>query len=218
VGDLLATVLAVPGVRDAQVRTSADGDRTLRLDLIEGADGVAVAAEVSRVLDERLGLMIDPAVVAATEGGAETSVGIEAAPVDAPSRRVLMNRLQVVTGGLDVSVEVGLSAADEKVVGTAVGPAVESAILRAVATATLGAVDALIDGRGRCGLDQAEVTEIGSDRLAVAVVTLLTPGRVDRLAGAAVVRGDARQAMVRAVLGALNRRLDVLLPDVTASE
>ena len=48
----------------------------------------------------------------------------------------------------------------------------------------------------------AEVAEIGSDRVAVAVVTLLTPGQVDRLAGAVLVRGDARQAMVRAVLRA----------------
>ena len=39
VSALLAAVRAVPGVRDAQVRTSADGDRTLRLDLADGADG-----------------------------------------------------------------------------------------------------------------------------------------------------------------------------------
>ena len=211
VSALLAAVRAVPGVRDAQVRTSADGDRTLRLDLADGADGVTVATLVSQVLDERLGVVVDPTrsfmVEDATTGEQEFR-----APVDAPRRRVLMERLQVVTGGLDASVEVSLTTATTKVVGSATGPAVEAAVLRTVASAALNAVDALIEGRGRCGLDQAEVAEIGSDRVAVAVVTLLTPGRVDRLAGAVLVRGDARQAMVRAVLAALNRRLEALVP------
>ena len=211
VSALLAAVRAVPGVRDAQVRTSADGDRTLRLDLADGADGLTVAALVSQVLDERLGVVVDPTRSFMVE---DASAGEDyRAPVDAPRRRVLMERLQVVTGGLDASVDVGLTSAESKVVGTATGPAVEAAVLRTVATATLNAVDALIEGRGRCGLDQAEVTEIGSDRVAVAVVTLLTPGRVDRLVGAALVRGDARQAMARAVLAALNRQLESLLPE-----
>jgi hypothetical protein len=172
---------------------------------------------VSRELDERLGVVIDPARSYLVEEA--TAERPFAAPVDAPRRRVLMERLQVVTGGLDARVDVALAAMDRKVVGTATGPAVEAAVLRTVATAALNAVDTLIEGRGRCGLDQAEVAEIGSDRVAVAVVTLLTPGRVDRLAGAVLVRGDARQAMVRAVLAALNRRLEALLPaaDVAGS-
>lgn len=216
VSALLAAVRAVPGVRDAQVRTSADGDRTLRLDLADGADGVTVAALVSQVLDERLGVVVDPTRSYMVE---DASADEEfRAPVDAPRRRVLMERLQVVTGGLDASVDVGLASAEQKVVGTATGPAVEAAVLRTVATATLNAVDALIAGRGRCGLDQAEVAEIGSDRVALAVVTLLTPGRVDRLAGAVLIRGDARQAMVRAVLAALNRRLEALLPPRTEDD
>ncbi len=211
VSALLAAVRAVPGVRDAQVRTSADGDRTLRLDLADGADGVTVATLVSQVLDERLGVVVDPSRSFMVEDATSDEQQFQA-PVNAPRRRVLMERLQVVTGGLDASVEVSLASAAKKVVGSATGPAVEAAVLRTVASAALNAVDALIEGRGRCGLDQAEVAEIGSDRVAVAVVTLLTPGQVDRLAGAVLVRGDARQAMVRAVLAALNRRLEALVP------
>ena len=59
------------------------------------------------------------------------------APVNAPRRRVLMERLQVVTGGLDASVEVSLTSATTKVVGSATGPAVEAAVLRTVASAAL---------------------------------------------------------------------------------
>jgi hypothetical protein len=208
VAALLAAVQAVTGVAGAQVRTSADGDRTLRLDLAEGADARAVAAEVAKVLDERLGLVTGPATLVADPG--DTGLAV---PLDAPARRVLVGRVQVVTGGLDATAEVALHAGDQTATGTATGPAVEAAVLRTVATATLRAVDELLAGQARCGLDSAELATVGSDRFAVAVVTLLTTGYADRLPGIALVRGDARQAMARAVLGSLNRRLDGFFSD-----
>ncbi len=208
---LLGTVRTVPGVRDAEVRIMADGDRTLLLSLVDGADQTVVASSVARILDERLGVTVDPtSSVLVEDGGAEDA---PPPPVDGPRRRVHLERLQVASGGLDVRVDVVLATPRTRVVGTATGPAVERAVLRTVASAALNAVDALLDGRGRCGLDQADLAEVGSDKVAIAVVTLLTPDRVDRLAGSALVRGDARQAMVRAVLAALNRRFDTLVPD-----
>jgi hypothetical protein len=211
VAALLAAVRAVPGVSDAQVRTSADGDRTLRLDLVEGADPATVAAEVSAVLEDRLGLLADPSrVVTGSDGGAgsDRMVGAISVPIGAPPRSVLAGRVQVTTSGLDATAQVTLRAGERDVTGIATGPAVEDAILRTVATATLQAVDQLLDGRARCGLDSAVVTEAGADRIAVTVVTLLTEAGSNRIAGAALIRGDARQAMARAVLGSLNRRLD----------
>ena len=232
---LLAAVREVPGVRDAVLRTAAEGDRTLRLDLLDGADPDAVAEQVARLLDERLGLTaelmpdrhspLDTHTSPDAQTPFDAQTPLEQTPLDqhaladqaavrsAPARRVLLQRLQVVVGGLDATVEVGLAAGASVASGHAVAPAVESAVLRAVATATLAAIDRLVPARGRCGLDSAEVVEIGRDRIAVVVVTLVTQGRVDRLAGAAVVRGDARQAIARAVLGALNRRLDALISD-----
>jgi hypothetical protein len=204
---VLAAVLALPGVRDAQIRTAADGDRTLRLDLAEGADEAEVAERVTAVLRERLGVAAGPIPPAPIP---EASVELV---LDAPPRAVLLERVKVVTGGLDVSVEVAMRAGEVRALGHAQAPAVEGAVLRAVATATLAAVDELAAGRVRCGLDQAELVAMGVDTLAVAVVTLASRGRVDRLAGAAMVRGDARQAVARAVMGALNRRLDALISD-----
>ena len=49
---LLNAVRAVAGVRHAELRTAAGGDRTLHLDLIDGADEAAVAWSVTRILDE----------------------------------------------------------------------------------------------------------------------------------------------------------------------
>ena len=51
----------------------------------------------------------------------------------------------------------------------------------------------------------------GTTEVAVVVVQLVCEGWVEQLAGCAVVAGDPRQAVVRATLGAVNRRLEALL-------
>jgi hypothetical protein len=53
---------------------------------------------------------------------------------------------------------------------------------------------------------------MGSCEVAVTVLLLAHGGWVEELSGAAVVNGDQRQAVVRATLAAVNRRLEALLP------
>jgi hypothetical protein len=62
------------------------------------------------------------------------------------------------------------------------------------------------------------VIDAGADRIALTVVTLLGEAGSDRIAGAALIRGDARQAMARAVLGSLNRRLDGFFSGAASAE
>jgi hypothetical protein len=53
---------------------------------------------------------------------------------------------------------------------------------------------------------------MGSCEVAVVVLLLAHGGWVEELSGSAVVNGDQRQAVVRATLAAVNRRLEALLP------
>jgi hypothetical protein len=53
---------------------------------------------------------------------------------------------------------------------------------------------------------------MGGCEVAVVVVLLVCDGWVEQLAGSALVSGDPRQAVVRATLAAVNRRLTALLP------
>ena len=48
------------------------------------------------------------------------------------------------------------------------------------------------------------------DRTVLVVVTMLTSRGSEQLSGASVVREDVRQAVIRAVLAAVNRRLEVM--------
>jgi hypothetical protein len=77
----------------------------------------------------------------------------------------------------------------------------------------LRAVERALDGRVRFELEHLESAALGSDRAVVVEVSMITKVGSERLTGVSAVREDARQAVIRATLDALNRRIDpYLLP------
>jgi hypothetical protein len=61
-------------------------------------------------------------------------------------------------------------------------------------------------------VEHATVVPLGSVEVAVVVLLMVCGGWVEQLAGSAVVGNDPQQAIVRATLSAVNRRLEALLP------
>lgn len=134
-----------------------------------------------------------------------------------PGPRVVIDHVQVSTFGLDATVEVRLAAGGRVSDGLATGPAVDGYVLRLCASAAASAIEQLLIGavsisdRGRCFVEHAAVIPMGGCEVAVVVVLLTCGGWIEQLAGSALVAGDPRQAVVRATLAAVNRRLDALL-------
>jgi hypothetical protein len=139
------------------------------------------------------------------------------APGAVPGPRVVIDHVQVSTFGLDATVEVRLAAGAQRAAGMATGPAVDGYVLRLCAVSAASAIDELlrrsdrVGDRGRCFVEHAAVVPFGGCEVAVVVVLLVCAGWVEQLAGSALVSGDPRQAVVRATLGAVNRRLEALL-------
>jgi hypothetical protein len=210
-GEIVAALRAVPGVADADVEPDSEGGMgLLRLGLAPGFDEVQVATSVGRLLRERFGLGVDAERVQLVEDAEvpDEPVGRNGA---AAQHRPAIQRMHLVSSGLDISASVTLGFDDRSAVGEAQGTATQSGVQRAVALATLRAIESLIDGKARFELDHLEVTQTGRDRTVVAGVTLVTASGSERLTGAAVVREDVRQAVIRATLDGLNRRLGALL-------
>jgi hypothetical protein len=210
--EIVAALRAVPGVADADVEPDAEsgGMGVLRLGLSPGFDEVQVATSVGRLLRERFGLGVDAErvqLVEDAEAPDDMLPGVEPPVQQRPS----IQRMHLVSSGLDISASVTLGFGDRSAVGEAQGTATQSGVQRAVALATLRAIETLVDGKARFDLDHLEVTQTGRDRTVVAGVTLVTPTGSERLTGAAVVREDVRQAVIRATLDGLNRRLGALL-------
>jgi hypothetical protein len=119
--------------------------------------------------------------------------------------------MQLVSAGLEVTATVSLSFGGEIVAGSSTGTATQTGVHRAVAYATLQAVEQLVGSRARFELEHVELTAVGHDRTVLVAVTMVSSSGTDRLTGSAAVREDVRQAVIRATLDALNRRLDPLL-------
>ncbi len=204
------------------------GPGILRLTLGPDADEATVAAAVAQVLSRDFDLSVDAAGVRAASAAAP-SRGRHArpesgsrlrlvrdqmpapapAPEPAPSARIRIDRFGVTTTGLDVTAEVVLSGPGGPATGAATCPATPSGVLRAAAEATCEALGRL--GPVRVGLEQVLESVSGAARYVLVDVVMLTEGSQVALVGAARVRDDARQAAVRAVLAAVNRRMDTVL-------
>jgi hypothetical protein len=210
--EIVAALRAVPGVADADVEPDSDGGGMglLRLGLAPGFDEVQVATSVGRLLRERFGLGVDAERVQLVED-AEVPNDAFVRDTSVTQQRPAIQRMHLVSSGLDISASVTLGFGGRSAVGESRGTATQSGVQRAVALATLRAVEELVDGKARFELDHLEVTQTGRDRTVVAGVALVTPSGSERLTGAAIVRDDVRQAVIRAALDALNRRLGALL-------
>ena len=295
---LLDALRAVPGVAEADIEPDdrADGAGTLRLQLAPGADEIAVATSVNRVLREQFGLAVDAnrvqvveesvplaktesastepesmesadedtAAGAETESEAESGLeaGLESAPDHVPAAltvrptltavpgyredstlsivsdlptgtaeiqreeadsdqslealpargpRILIQKMQLVSAGLGVTTQVTLAWQRKAFPGEATAAATPTSVHRSVAQATLRAVEGVVGGRARFELEQLELNQLGPDRAVVVVISMLTRVGSEKLTGVSVIREDVRQAVIRATLDALNRRIESLL-------
>lgn len=214
--EIVAALRDVPGVADADVEPDSDGGMgLLRLGLEAGVDEVAVATSVGRLLRERFGLGVDAERVQIVEDAEVQPAPSPVADVDVPHQRLAgrpaISRMHLVSSGLDVTATVTLTSDGRTAAGEARGSASQSGVQRAVATAALRAVEELSGGVARFELDHLEVSHLGSDRMVIVALTMLSARGTERLTGAAAVREDVRQAVIRATLDALNRRLETLL-------
>jgi hypothetical protein len=218
--EIAAALRAVPGVADADVQPDdAGGLGLLRLGLVPGVDEVQVATDVGRLLRERFGIGVDAERVQLVEDAEAEWHEDEGTEGDSPNgdstvarRRPAIQRMHLVSSGLDVTATVTLSYGGVASPGEATGTATQSGVHRAVALATLRAVEQLLAVPARFELEHIEVTPTGRDRTVVVTLTMLGRAGSERLTGAAAVREDVRQAVIRATLDALNRRLEPLLP------
>lgn len=192
--ELVAVLRAVPGVAAVSITPDVDGGPgELSVELSPGADEAGVAAEVATLLRSEFGIGVDPGGVRVVEDAAEVTRTDERLWAS-------VERMHLVNDGHEVTATVTLERAGTFAEGLATGPVTSAGLGLAVASATLAAAEMLAE----CGfggrIDVVDVVAGTTGR--TATVALTTPSG-ERLAGAAVVRDDVRQAVIRAVLAAL---------------
>lgn len=203
--------LAGPGLPPARVPDvlpprPANGRPPLAADLAPAATPVAESGESAN--SPGPGNDID------TTNPADTADNPAEQPHRPAGTRMVIERVQLVSAALGVSVAVTLRAGMRTGVGETEGAATTAALHRSVAAATLRAVEVLVGQAVRFDVEHVEIASTGEERTALVVVSMLTERTTQRLSGASVVREDVRQAVIRGVLAAVNRRVEPMLGEV----
>ena len=200
----------LPSVRAARVVVS-DWGAIEEIHVLAGSDRPAkqIVRDVESCLMARWGLVIDHKCISVAQL-------VEKEPIPFTVRvrlmgvHVLNDTLRHLTR---VEVSLGLldPATGEAVVtcrGEDEGGNAPLAIWYTATSATVRALNQLADPGWEFSALGASCQDVGGEQVAVVTLILLTPrGDQERLAGAAVVRGEKVEAFVKATLDAANRRL-----------
>ena len=185
-------------------RVVTDGPRVSEVHVIAAADKPAkqVVRDVQSLAMARFGASIDRRVISVVQISPTDLVGATLARPELVGVREEPN-------GTRTTLKVTLRLDEEDRTGTAIGPAVASTRLRLIGEATIDAVEQTIDGVPPLALDAVAVTHVGSRSVIVAIVVSAGTGGVEHVTvGSAISTGDDGEATVRAVLDALNRRIE----------
>ena len=212
-----AALRAVPGIREASVRTTPDA-HPIEVHVLAGGVKPAkqVVRDVQSVAMAQFDLDIDHRIVSvvqipddAVEAGdsAEESVAEAIAPgTDEDLTRPALTSISTMKADGETVVDVTLSIGREIYTGHATGPTGPMHRPRVIAMATLAALAELLGIPAQ--VESSQLLEVGMREVAITTLTLTIPRLGDQaLCGSALVRGDEEDAVARSVLAAVNRRL-----------
>lgn len=221
--DLEESIRQIPGVRAVSVVTDAQANPTeVHVLAAPGKPAKQVVRDVQSLamaqfdidLDHRIVSVVqiedDPGATSVLESSPAGDEDVEETvqvleEIEAQARPEI-TEIGVRSTGAEIEVEVRLTLDGDTFVGIERGAAAASARPRLVASATMSALDELLGIPA--AVESAAVVETGSHAVALVVLTLSVPRLgAQSVAGSAVVRGDETDAVARAVLAAVNRRL-----------
>jgi hypothetical protein len=206
----------MPGIAAAAVEADETGDvGALRVVLDPGMDELEAASTVSRFMQEHFATDVGPERVHVVDDVAPVrppaSLGsVPQLPSQRSTRPAIVRTGQVVAG-LEVTATVVLSSGMRFATGEGRTAATEQGMQRAMAMATLRALEHLVRDQARMDLEHLEVSTSGGVRTVLVSLTMVSARGAERLTGATTVREDEGRAVVRATLDAVNRRLEALL-------
>ncbi|HEX4016189.1 MAG TPA: hypothetical protein VHX15_05570 [Frankiaceae bacterium] len=205
IDEVLLALRSIPGVRSADIGDDDSGGAgLLRLDLAADVDEVEVATSVGRLLRERFGLGVDAGQVQMVEAAADFAPGSDDGGFDGHGG-VRVTVMNVTSAGRKVTVSIVLRRGDRECRGEAPGTTTANGVNHAVAEATLHAIEELTEDAVIGRLEHLEI----SDSTAEVSLVLDVDGVEIQASASSPVQSDPRQAIVRAVLEAVQPHLPV---------
>ncbi len=194
--ELEETLCRLPTVEAARV---VGENGTIREIHILGTPGKApkqVVRDVQSLAMAQFGLTVDRRVISVVQ--------IENEAIGRSDRPAIVDIAEEPVGSR-LTVTVTLAWQNEMISGVASGPSATTTRLRSVGEATVAALEQAIGDDIAVALAALETPTVGSRRVAVAQIVIVSSGEERVLVGSALVGSNEAQAAVRAVLDAVNR-------------
>ena len=204
---LIQHVERLRDVVSCDVQESANGEVTaVHVTARAGRPAKHIVRDVETIFAAEEGLEIDHRKISVAIYGdpsAPSAPGID---------RMALRGVSLHHNPLGIEAEVSLGAADISATGRAAGSNTRFEVRRVVALATLDAIAKLVDGEPSLSLGELEEKELG-DRQVILVCVNQAKGRSEQaLIGTCEVGYDSTQAVIFAVLDAVNRIVGTLRP------
>ena len=115
------------------------------------------------------------------------------------------------TSGSHSTLTVSLTWRERQLEGTASGPSARSTRLALAANATVAALEQALDGEAAFAVTGIDIHRVGTSRVAVVTLALVSGGEERIVAGSALVGEEELKPAARAVLDALNRQFPTIV-------
>lgn len=195
--------MQIPDVKAARLVTDHSG-KPLEVHIVAGGQKSAkqLVRDVQTVSMATFGLDLDHRIVSIVQF--QNGDGRKEKPSE---RRPSIEEITTETRASTSRVKVGLSMEGKLSTGEAEGITSAESLLRIAATATMDAIKGFLPGDSWMAIEHVGVQPAGLQEVAIATISLGTPRGPVRLSGSAVVTSQPTEAVARAMLDAVNRRL-----------
>lgn len=199
--DFEEKIRRLPGVEAARIVT--DAGAITEIHVLTGVSKAAkqIVRDVQTLAQAAFGMAIDRRVVSVVQ--------LPEGDLSQGDRPVIVDLSEQVDGSR-TKVSVTLAWQGETLVGEVSGAAANTTRQRLVAEATIEALRQAFQDSTAIGVASVDLPTLGSRRVAIAQVVMVTDAAERLMVGSALADGEGSRAVVRAVLDALNRHIPEL--------
>lgn len=197
----------IKSVIAARIRVNHQGEiEEVHILASSGRAPKQIVRDVESILVAQFDLQIDHKKVSVAQ--VEDDEGETFAIVESTRPKLVGVTLGTANGLAEVKVE--LLTGDKIIEGIAQGPSSVHNKLRLYVEATLKALIPLIMDKFLLVTEDVGITQLAKQQIALVSITLISSAGEQSLTGCALVRNDDREAVVKATLDAVNRKLRFL--------
>ncbi len=187
----------LPNVDAVRIVGNPEGVSELHVLAATGKPAKQVVRDVQSLAMARFGLNIDRRVISVVQMDTE---------MHGEAERPAIVGIRETPDGARTTVAVTLAWRGETHVGEATGPSSVATRLRLIGEATVRSLEGALGGGPALALEAVAVPTVGTREVAIAEVVAVSEGQEQVIVGSALVRNGPAEAVVRAVLDALNRQ------------